>query len=174
MRRSEHGFSLVNSTRIPCARRHVLHFIPIDAAGEAVWVLTPETKVSERFSTDSGHTAQPGGLGREPQGCSRSCTVWSFSRRMDRGAAMSGQQSLLLPSTWPWERPLFLSKGPGGCRVHGVVPGVGGHSQPSAVRRPRRGSGEPPCGGGDGSGRAWAPRLGNRTQTKGTDSTCDS
>lgn len=122
---------------------------------------------SERFSTASGPTAQPGGLKSKPQGCSRSWRVWSFSRWVDRGAALPRQQRLSFCHQLVCGDVPFPFQGAGGVVRGAQACSWGGRPSSAFNRRPSRGSREPPCGGRDSSGRAWAPRLGNVDADKG-------
>lgn len=104
---------------------------------ERLWVFAPEKKAQRGSDTAGGHTAQPGGGGADckPQGCSHSLKLWPFSRQVDRGAALAGEQSLSFRLQLARGRvPSSFSSGPRGeHRVHSFAAGVGGHRQVSTV-----------------------------------------
>lgn len=84
---------------------------------ERLWVFAPEKKAQRGSDTAGGHTAQPGGGGGRLQ----TTGLLTFLKALailqaggQRGSPGWRAESLLPPSTCPWEGPLFLFKWPQG------------------------------------------------------------
>lgn len=130
------GYKQLVLPSIPGGHVDISHFIPVVVPGEAVGFRTREEGSERvRHCRRSHSTARGGGADCKPQGCSHSLKLWPFSRQVDRGAALAGEQSLSFRLQLARGRvPSSFSSGPRGeHRVHSFAAGVGGHRQVSTV-----------------------------------------